>query len=388
MESNPEVALRRRFLPLAAVAVAWFGLAAPALADTLPPGGSISTGSTVSPSDPIQMTVTAPAGGTFTLTKVSSPSSRAQFSFFSDGVFVGPQFRLTYSAPAGCGPNQPSNAYCGPQASQEYQQESNQKLDVSFLIDKSIMPRSGDAAAKYPFRYAAAWVCVTNQAGSPPHPNSSCDSAGMAGSPDVTGQDLPDGNAVLHDPVDNAVLLLAGGDSATFDIGHQNWHVTASKRLRGSDLQRGVRVGIQCRLACTQAITVSVSQAVARKLHLPSTQIGHKLGSADVDWRNFYVPVSSAFRHAMQRYHRVSVTVHATVTGDQGERWTGSWQQELTGGFRAVIARQVQSTEGPAGFSASAGGQQPLIDPVVGQSDAHRNVGGRPAPPPAYDWRC
>jgi hypothetical protein len=147
----------------------------------------------------------------------------------------------------------------GEEAGQAYNQQARQKLGVSFLIDKSIMARSGNTAANYPYRYAAAWVRVTNLGGNPPQPVSHCDSGGTFGTPDTTGRDLGDGNALIHEPVTNDELLLAGGNSATFDIGHQEWRVARSTGLGRSDVTSGVRVGIDCLLACSQDITVSVS---------------------------------------------------------------------------------------------------------------------------------
>jgi hypothetical protein len=303
---------RRIAVAVAAMAAAT-ALAAPAgaaaVTQTVAPGGTISTGSEVSPSDPVQMSITAPNGGTFSIDESSSPQ-RPTADIAKGFAWVGPQF--TVSAPVWNG-SDPSSW-----------QQGDQDLTITFLFDKSALPRPYQDYG-HQGRGATSRGCMTTTRGTE-GPSSQCWLVGASGGKDKS-QTLANGDVeitlVSQEEPSPYNPREFGNGRATFDVGHAKWLYEWTARAAaheksdyGEAFGKGIWVGhfLFCSLYCTQDYDVTVSPSVARQLHLHGTKVG---GGTVVNAGN--IRLTKAFARAARKYHHVAVNLRGTITSDTGE---------------------------------------------------------------------
>jgi hypothetical protein len=287
-----------------AVAVAsLMAAAAPALADqtlsqVLPPGGSISTGGVVSPSDPVQMAITAPGGGAFAITKVTSPASRQQRSGCCQPEWVGPDFQVTFPPP-GINPPPP--------------------VSVTFLIDPSVLPLPGNQNNGATTRDATAQICESS---------GNCFADSVNGETDTHGSVEANGDVLLV-----ATGIQAFGPPVVFDVAHSPWHVEGGAYGQKEDLDKALKHGLTFGFGCTQACehedTAKVSAGVAHQLHLKSTTVGSGKSTFTSRNLNSIIHFSKAFARAMKHHKSVVLTIHSEITGTLGDKKTKSGRLTL-----------------------------------------------------------
>lgn len=271
---------------LVAVGVAWAPASAFAdtsVTQTLPPGGTISTGSAVSASDPVQLQITAPNGGTFTIDKQSAPHRPPTGPGGSED-WVGPGFEVS-----------------GPMGS---------PVTITETMFGPDIPRPGNVRNGKTGRDASADICIFGAG----FPMAECHSPAAMGDPYTTGADLPNGDVQVsrQTQVPDAQFSV--------DAGHVPWEVESGfggNQDLQTVLRKGLQVGLGCTLLCYQRDTVSVSRSVARALNLRSTTIG----SGSARGALAHIRLSRAFARAMRHHGRVVVTVRITITSpDTGNR--------------------------------------------------------------------
>jgi len=303
---------RSRFISgavLAAAAALAVPAGAAAVTQTLPPGGTISTGSDVSPDNPVQMSITAPNGGTFSIDTPASPQ-RPTADMAKGFAWVGPRFAVS------------SPVYDGSDPSSW--QQGDQDLTITFLFDKSALPRPYQDSG-HQGRGGTSRGCMTTM---PPgsEPDSQCWLVGSYGDKDKS-ETLPNGDvqvtlASQEEPSPYNPRDMPNG-KASFDVGHAKWGYEWTARAAAHEKSdyseafgKGIWVGhfLACAYYCTQDYDVTVSRSVARQLHLHGTKVG---GGTVVNAG--YIPLTKAFARAARKYHHVAVNLSGTITSDTGE---------------------------------------------------------------------
>lgn len=307
----------RAFASATAVILILLLLAAPAAradrttTQNLPPGATISSAADATPSDPVQVQITAPKGGTTSIKEVDDPPrSKTKYS-----ELFGPRFDIV-----------PARSSCQPSAYCPFYVD--QRLTVTVTFDTSILPGAGrqtrvqDLVVPHLTRDGAPWTEDENP---------------------IAGSNLP---LFLE-----SGTTLANGDLrftarvATTDLednGLQTGHVGSLQftRFKFSAelilprpnkgytltglLHRGFTAIADCRWACTMDGVVSVSKKVARKLKLKSTTL-LKLSGLGSKPKTFRLP--KKVRRALDDYSRVPIifTYDADAVGqvagtDHGSR--------------------------------------------------------------------
>lgn len=309
-------------------------LADASYSQTLAPGGSLSTGSTVSPSEPVQLTVTAPAGGDFTIGEETSPAQPLQAYVGKVAMdWVGPQFSLaTPNCAQGCNPAQ--------------QQAAAQTLTVTALVDGASLPEGPTIGANPQWRPDPQAVCANLDGPVPAFCEAGraavaklcwtfstalavCnDSPGFTPA-EIRPQLLPDGNVEI-------AMQVKGGTSAplVFRAGYEPFQcaqaggdtaIVDSRDFDHGNLDDLIAHGVYYDDGCNQRTTVSgtltVTGAAARKLRLHSTVVG-RVSDGPGDGTIELTPAAkSAFRRRVPHY--IDVRVALTAHGAQpGESWS------------------------------------------------------------------
>ena len=313
-------------LVLSAAALAMANAPA-ALADAtfsqdLPAGGSLSTGSTVSPSDPLQLTLTAPEGGTFTIDETTAPSQRPTIPDGGTMTWFGPQFAITGS--------------------------QFQTVTITMLADPAALPPVPTWGANPQWRQDPQKLCASTEGASPGFCiTTQADFTHFCEVPTSTlsppqctgwGGDDPLGAAqTLSDGDIEATMQVGiGGTSETFAAGYPPWScgtesdsiVVNSPSFDNGTLAdliaHGVYYGDDCTWASTVSGEITVAAAQARRLHLKSAVIGRITdgpGAGPID-------LTAAAKSALRGWHRaidirVSLTGHGTQPGE-------SWKDDDT----------------------------------------------------------
>lgn len=294
-----------------------------AFSQDLPPGGSISTGSAVSPSDPLQLTVTAPQGGNVTIDEVGSPAQRPNGAAVASDAWVGPEFTL---------------------AAQEFQ-----TLTVTMLADGAGFPAPPTFGANPQWRSkseamalcnsaegAAAGFCVTTKAalakfcwtGSSVGPTV-CNMNFASNASEVKPQLLPDGNVQI------TFQLNVGASGGSLDVGYPSWSCGPNTRddiivnsphfdhgTIGDLIAHGIYYSDGCSWASTVSGDVTIGKAAARQLHLRSTTIGRISGGPGWGPIELTRAAKSALRHVAH-----SIDVHVALKGhgpSKAQTWSYS----------------------------------------------------------------
>jgi hypothetical protein len=278
------------------------------------PGGSVSTGSAVSPADPIQMTVTTDSGGAITLDKAAAASRpdfevtpKRDFGFENRPVYFGPSLTIRPTRSDTC--NQTQDNPCATIST------------AVFLIEGSLVPRPAGGGGQ---EDALVWCARTPTAPSSYEPYQPC-GGDVARNSEQVVERLPDGNVRL-------TLTRAFGlaNGATFDFGRPLWLVKPNwkaGRFQDQDLPRdrergGIQGGGGCQIECTWKSTITVSKGAARKLKLRSRTIAQGELRGETSSRRGYIPFTAEARKkltpkALKRIGgRVELAVSSVVTSD------------------------------------------------------------------------
>lgn len=322
------VALLAAALTLAAAPAA---LADATYSQDLAPGASLSTGSTVSPQEPLQLTVTAPQGGDFTISEAASPAQRPQIAGGQGAMdWFGPQFAIS---PPGAG-----------------QQGQDQTVTVTMLADAASLPAPPTFGANPQWRSDPQAVCNAVQGGQPDFcirtkadlaqfcwaaassmSEASCNSSVGSSDQQVKPQLLADGNVQITMQME----LTPSGSPWSFDAGYLPWScsptgestiVVNSPSFDKGTLSDLIAHGVYYSDGCSQASTVSgeitVTKQAARQLHLNSTVIGRLSGGPGEG----PIDLTPAARSALRRVpHFLDVHVALHAKGQlPGQSWSYS----------------------------------------------------------------
>jgi hypothetical protein len=300
--------------------VAPSALADSTITQTVGPGGTISTGSSVSAADPIQATLTSENGGTYTIDKVTSQpyvpfpgagaededgdGSDARGRWAGVGHF-GPQFVITRHAP-------------------DYEDEVAR---LTFLIEGSVLPilgadnnANGTLINRRRSKEKGVWVCHSTR----------CRTVGAL-SYGAVFKLLPSGDV----SVTNVTSQALQGERPIFHFGRWTWldpkriYYYAGDRPvpRGplplaEVLREGVGFAAYCQLFCYATHKLTVTRAVARALRLPSTILAQRtFASLALD----VLQLPPRVKVALRRVGRVTVTATTSVRGlAPGQTWSDS----------------------------------------------------------------
>lgn len=323
---------RRTIAPAAALALLIAGalalahapaaLADSTLSQTLAPGASLSTGSTVSSTDPVQLTVSAAAGGEFTIDEVTAPAPPT-FKGSAPLAWFGPQFTVTVPDNEGA--------------------LETQTVTVTILADPAVLPPAPTWGAGPDWRSAAEQqklcassfysFCVTTQA----KLANFCDF--YTGTP--TSGDCTDRNSRL-----GSTQLLPDGDvqvtmqmaippsGVTFASGYPSWScgpgtVVVNAPTDGTGaledlIAHGVYYADDCTWASTVSGTVSVDAVTARRLHLHANAIGH----IDAAPGAGVIELTEAAKSALRRLHS-ALDIHVVLNA-HGTQPNQTWSDTAT----------------------------------------------------------
>ena len=289
------------------------------VSQTVPDGGTISTGSNVSAGDPIQMTLTASTGGTITIVKRTSlsrpdPKGGAEEDD-SKPTYLGPRFEISGDATI---------------------------AKAELLIHGASLPESG-----YLNPDGGAFTTLLE----------SCASCAGFGRVQVRGGVGPDGN--LRGEYYESLLENLGGSPVSIDFATAGFRVVlgahpptidASKDqldalLRGEDFSGA----FACSLLCTVSPKVTVSRRVQHALGLKSRVIANDtLKGSTKGTRNgvnqfftYELPIRASVKAALRRKHvtALGVTVATTFTGPDGQKGRLSDGRGHTDNFQTFYSK-------------------------------------------------
>jgi hypothetical protein len=272
---------------------------------TVGPGGTVSTGSTVSADDPIQMTLTTPDGGTISIDKSTGATrpTRASGSPEEDSGtfgFFGPTFRVARGMPGEASVSKVVLLIDSSQVPAQWNGKHKEKNLLYCLTSSSTAGQS-----KYGFRGSHCGSTSTLTSGGPS---------------EYRSEQLPSGDVLLT--FDSLTDFFSSNGGVTVDIGHPNFGVKLGYYkgdTLGQVLRNGLRIGGSSLNESTLSATATVSAAVARKLRLPSRVIAKGTGRpgrapAYASLLTF-LPLTSAARTALKGVDSVAITVVITATG-------------------------------------------------------------------------
>ena len=308
----------------------------------VPTGGTITTGTTVSPDDPVQLTFTASRGGTITIVKRTAPTRSAPATF----EHFGPRFEITGDA-------QISNG--------------------TFLIHGGQVPESGWPGRPRIYNIAPDCRMENSQGGTAPQ---KCIQYEFAG-----GETNAEGNLEVRwfRPA-SAAYGAETHDLAQHGTGGGNLMVDLKKRLFTGDwgvdphssLDRFLRDGgfkaeFYCVYTCSPTLKMTVSQKVRRALGLASSTIGSgvlkegkRQSTVWVDTLDLAPGVAKTLKK--RRVAALGGDISGFITGPDGERikqrtydfYMEGDRQGLSCGVRGISSEELRISQ-PKGTTTCPG---------------------------------
>jgi hypothetical protein len=285
----------------------------------------MSTGSTVSPSNPVQVTITSPRGGIATIDEVSSPARRPNGPAVASDDWAGPEFTLS---------------------AQEFQ-----TMTVTVLTDGASFPAPPTFGANPEWRSqseavalcnspegATAGFCVATKAGlakfcwtEASDGISACNMNFASNTSEVKPELLADGNVQI------TFQLNVGARGGGLDVGYPGWScgpntrddiIVNSHAFDHGTIRDLIAHGIYYSDGCSWASTVSgeitITKSAARQLHMRSTVLGRISGGPGSGPIELTPAAKSALRHVTR-----SINVHVDLKG-HGPSPTQTWRDSET----------------------------------------------------------
>jgi len=270
------------------------------VSQVVPDGGTITSGTTVSADDPVQMTLTVSTGGTVTIVKRTSLTRPAPQGGSEEDTskpkYLGPRFQISGDATI---------------------------VKVEVLVDGDSLPPSGNVHPQHG-RFDALLVSCSIPGRDPYSCGNGPFASGMA-----RGDEGPDGN--LRGELPGVGI---GSDGVNLDFAKVGFSgPTGGGGIRGGDsldtlLRRNTFSGFfYCSLRCTVTSKVFVSRRVQRALGLKSriiaedTMKGSAKGKGVNQAFGFEQPLGAGVEAALRRKHVTAILFSVTTryNGPDGE---------------------------------------------------------------------
>lgn len=305
-------------------------LAGSTTAETVAPGGSVSTGSTVSPADPIQVKVTTERGGEVKIEKIDDPTRPAfkpsldhdpNDSFNKQRLFYGPAIRITPPQMPGYDPCAIPRSYGQACAMPLGDPEGFQSLTVTILIDGASDLMDGR------WRHSNL---ANNPVLTPSY---------SPITPERFGCSANGGKQTVHYTPAHDIELTGKYSCSnypmTFDAfnlpfksGGQNNGAGGGNSLTRVLKAKSMEAYAYCVQRCARSVTVTINKKTAKKLGISTT-----LGSAsagefttlkDTDkqaWTGLSLPVKLSAKQvkALKRASRLNVVFHFRLIDAKGK---------------------------------------------------------------------